>query len=189
MIRHLHAHGFTLIELMISLALFGLLLALAVPTYVTFLSNSQVRNAADAMLNGVLLAQNAAIQGNTQVQLIVTPATGWQIQYVNPDTSVGPGPVPPAPYLLTDGAPQTVNGITTTPANATEITFDAFGRIVPNPDTSQTITCIKVTNAANANTRPLNVIVSNANQKTGTKLCDPAVAQTEPQACPVTACA
>jgi type IV fimbrial biogenesis protein FimT len=182
--------GFTLIELMISLALFALLLALAIPTYVNFLANSQVRNAAESMLNGVLLAQTAAVNGNTQVQLVVTPGTGagtgWQIAYVNPDTSVGPGPQPPAPYALVDGSPQAA--IATTPANATEITFDAFGRIIPNPDTSQTISCINVTNAQLAASRALRVVVSNANQTTGTKLCDPAVAVTEPQACPVTAC-
>ena len=187
MARDTHADGFTLIELMVALALFALLLALAAPMYVTFLASSQVRNAADAMLSGVVQAQNAAIKGNTQVQLIVAPATGWQIAYVNPDTSVGPGPQPPAPYLLSDGAPQAL--VTPTPPGATEITFDAFGRVAPNPEASQSITCLKVTNNANANARALTVIVSNANQKSGTMLCDPAVAQTEPQACPVTACA
>src|SRR5271169_4275418 len=125
MARDTHASGFTLIELMVALALFALLLALAAPMYVTFLASSQVRNAAEAMLNGVALAQNAAIGGNQQVQLVVTPAVGWQIAFVNPDTSVGPGPTVPAPYLLTSGAPQAF--VATTPAGATEITFDAFG--------------------------------------------------------------
>ena len=189
----LRRRGFTLIELLVALSLFALLLALAVPMYVTFLSNSQVRNGAEAMLNGVLLAQGAAIKDNTQVQLIVTPGagvtagTGWTIQVVNPDTSAGPGPQVPAPYLLSDGALQTA--VATTPVGATEITFDAFGHIVPNPDASQTISCIQVTNNANANARPLTVVVSNVNLKTGTMLCDPAAAVTEPQACPVAACA
>ena len=187
MARDTPANGFTLIELMVALALFALLLVLAVPMYVTFLASSQVRTAAEAMLNGVLLAQNAAINNNNQVQLIVTPGTGWQIAFVNPDTSAGPGPQPPAPYLLTDGAPQAA--ITTTPPGATEVTFDAFGRIAPNPDASQSLTCIKVTNNTNANARALTVIVSNANQQAGTKLCDPLAAATEPQACPATACA
>jgi type IV fimbrial biogenesis protein FimT len=179
-------HGFTLIELMVAVTLFGLLLALAVPMYVSFLANAQVRNAAEAMLNGVVAAQTAAVNNNGQVQLIVSPATGWVIQFVNPDTSAGPGPVVPAPFVLTAGAPQA--NIVTTPVGATEITFDAFGRIVPNPDTSQTISCINVTNNANASARALRVVVSNSNQATGTKLCDPAVAQTEPQACPLVAC-
>ncbi len=94
--------------------------------------------------------------------------------------------MPPAPFVLTAGAPQAA--IVTTPPGATEITFDAFGRIVPNPDTSQTISCINVTNNANASARALTVVVSNSTQATGTKLCDPAVAPTEPQACPAVRC-
>lgn len=186
MVRDPPARGFTLIELMVGLVLFALLLAMAVPMYVTFLASSQVRTAAEATLNGVLLAQNAAINNNNQVQLVVTPGTGWQIAFVNPDTSAGPGPQPPAPYLLADGAPQAQ--LTPTPAGATEVTFDAFGRIAPNPDASQSMTCVKVTNNANANARALTVIVSNANQQTATKLCDPLAAATEPQACPANAC-
>jgi type IV fimbrial biogenesis protein FimT len=185
MARDRHAGGFTLIELMIALALFALLLILAIPTYTTFLSNAQVRNAAEAMLNGVQLAQNMAVGGNQQVQLVVTPAIGWQIAYVNPDATAGPLPVP-APFALSEATPQA--HVLPKPVGATEITFDAFGRIVANPDATQTITCIQVTNPSNSNARALNVIVSNSTQATGTKLCDPAAASTEPQACPAVAC-
>jgi type IV fimbrial biogenesis protein FimT len=182
-----HKFGFTLIELLVAVALFALLVTLAVPMYTNFISNSQVRGAAEAMLNGVLAAQTAAVNANTQTQLIVTPATGWQIQFVNPDNSIpAQAPVPPAPYLLSDGAPQAT--VTTTPLGATELTFDAFGRIIANPDASASISCINVANAAYANARALRVIVSNSSQATGTKLCDPAAAPTEPQACPAAAC-
>lgn len=179
--------GFTLIELLVAVSLFGLLIALAVPMYSDFLANSQVRNAAEAMLNGVQLAQGAAINANTQAELVVTPATGWQIQFVNPDTSIpAQTPVPPAPFVLADGAPNAV--VAPTPAGATQITFDAFGRIVANADASATISCINVSNGLSASARVLRVVISNATQGVGTKLCDPAAALTEPQACPATAC-
>ena len=177
--------GFTLIELLIGLALFALLLTLAVSQYTNFIANAQVRNAAEAALNGVLSAQTAAINANTQAQLTVAP-TSWQIQFVNPDTSIpAQTPVPPAPYQTSDGAAQAT--FTPTPNGATEITFDAFGRIIPNADATQTVTCIKV-NGSTASSRPLQVIVSNSGQATGTKLCDPAAAPTEPQACPANPC-
>jgi type IV fimbrial biogenesis protein FimT len=187
--RNTRQRGFTLIELLVAVSLFGFLIALAVPMYADFLSNSQVRNAAEGMLNGVLAAQTTAISANTQVQLVVAPATGWTIAEVSPDLSVRT-PILPAPFQLANGAPNAA--ITTTPAGATEITFDAFGRIVANPDASATITCINVSNSQSASARALRVIVSNSNatQATGTKLCDPdpTLAQTEPQACPVAAC-
>ncbi len=176
--------GFTLIELLVAVSLFGLLIALAVPMYSDFLSNSQVRNAAEAMLNGVLAAQTTAINANTQVQLVVTPATGWQIVEVSPDPSTTP--VLPAPFQLGNGAPNA--HVVPTPPGATEITFDPFGHIIPNPDATATISCIEVTNSQVATARALTVVVSNTNQATGTKLCDPLAAPTEPQACPTAAC-
>jgi type IV fimbrial biogenesis protein FimT len=177
--------GFTLIELLVAVSLFAFLIALAVPMYTDFLGNSQVRNAAEAMLNGVLWTQSAAINANTQVQLVVTPATGWTIAEVNPDLSVRT-PILPAPFQLSDGAPNA--HVVPTPPGATEITFDAFGRIVANPDASPTISCIDVTNSQNANARALRVVITNATPATATKLCDPLAAATEPQACPAALC-
>lgn len=178
--------GFTLIELMIGVSIFVLLIMLAGPMYGQLMANSQIRNAGEAMLNGVRLAQATAISANTQTQLVVTPATGWQIQYVNPDTSVA-APVPPAPYSLKEGAANTT--LQLTPAGATQITFDGFGRIVAAP---ATISCINVTNSNVTGTRNLRVVVSNTGIGIGTKLCDPAAPVTvppDPAACPATPCA
>jgi type IV fimbrial biogenesis protein FimT len=179
------SHGFTLIELLIAVSLFVILLLLAGPSYVDFINNSRIRNASEAMLSGVQLAQTAAVGTNTRTQLIVNPASGWTIQYVNPDTSFTT-PVPPAPYTLQDGGTGTT--VTPWPIGASQITFDGFGRIIANPDLSQTITCIAVTTSNIASPRKLNVVISNNGLQMGTKLCDPAVAATEPQACPVNAC-
>jgi hypothetical protein len=73
--------------------------------------------------------------------------------------------------------------VTPVPGDARQITFDGFGRIVPNADASATLTCLKVTDGS-ANPRKLNVAISSLGLNVGTKLCDPNVAATEPQACP-----
>lgn len=179
--------GFTLIELMVAAALFALLIALAVPMYGNFLGNAQTRNAAEAVLNGVQEAQALAVKENLQTQLVVNPATGWQISFLNADTSIpAQTPIPPAPFLLQDGAPYAV--LTATPGGATEISFDGFGRIIPNPDATATISCINVTNSKLGSARTMRVVVSNTTQGVATKLCDPQAAATEPQACPAIAC-
>jgi type IV fimbrial biogenesis protein FimT len=173
--------GFTLIELLIALAIFGILLLLAGPMYGNFMGNSQIRNAAEAMLNGVQHAQSTAIRGNTRTRLVVNPATGWQIL----ETIEGAEPSPPNPiqvYSLSDGSPNAT--VTTTPPGATQITFDGFGRIIDNVDLSARISCINVTNSNVTGPRNLRVMVSNTGTGIGTKLCDPAAAATEPQACP-----
>ncbi len=179
--------GFTLIELLIALAIFAFLIMLAGPMYAKFMGNSQIRNAGEAMLNGVRLAQTTAISANSQTQLVVTAATGWQIQYVDPGTCV-PAPAQPAPYSLKEGAANTT--LQLTPAGATQITFDGFGRIIiPNCDGTPTISCVNVTNSNITGPRDLRVVISNTGIGIGTKLCDPAAVSTEPQACPATPCA
>jgi len=178
--------GFTLIELLIAVAIFVFLIMLAGPMYAQFMANSQIRNAGEAMLNGVRQAQATAISGNTLARLVVNTATGWRIL----ETIEGAEPSPPNPiqvYSLADGAPNATVAIT--PAGATQITFDGFGRIVGNTDATSTISCINVTNSNVSGTRNLRVVVSNTGIGIGTKLCDPAAPGTEPQACPATPCA
>jgi type IV fimbrial biogenesis protein FimT len=179
-------HGFTLIELLIGLAIFGFLIMLAGPMYAQFMANSQIRNAGEAMLNGVRQAQSTAISGNTWTRLVVNTATGWQIL----QTIEGTEPSPPNPiqvYSIRDGSPNAT--VTTTPAGATQITFDGFGRIIANADASATISCVNVTNSNVSGPRNLRVVISNTGVGIGTKLCDPAAPSTEPQACPANPCA
>jgi type IV fimbrial biogenesis protein FimT len=180
------ASGFTLIELMVALAIFGLLLVLAGPQLALLLGNSQIRNATDALLNGVQQAQATAIRGNTLARLVVDPTTqtgGWRILM----TVDGAEPTPPNPiqvYVLADGAPKA--SITPAPGDARQITFDGFGRVVPNVDGTSTLTCLKVDNPGFSvgTTRRLNVAITDQGLNVGTKICDPNVAATEPQACP-----
>ncbi|HEV8553037.1 MAG TPA: GspH/FimT family pseudopilin [Casimicrobiaceae bacterium] len=186
---NMRLRGFTLIELLIALAIFGFLIMLAGPMYAQFMANSQIRNAGDGMLNGVLWAQTTAIRGNTPARLVVDPAAGtggWRVL----QTIEGAEPSPPNPiqvYSLTDGSPNA--SVTTTPAGATQITFDGFGRIIANADASATISCIDIDHTSMTGLRNLRVVISNTGIGIGTKLCDPAAASTEPQACPATPCA
>jgi hypothetical protein len=88
-------------------------------------------------------------------------------------------------FSLQDGAPKV--SVTTVPANARQITFDGFGRIIPNVDASATLTCMKIDNpdfSSYGSRRKLNVAITSLGLNVGTKLCDPGVATTEPQGCP-----
>src|ERR1700694_3443741 len=99
--------GFTLIELLIALAIFSFLLMLAGPMYARFMGNSQIRNAGDGMLNGVLWAQTTAIRGNTPARLVVDPTTGtggWRVlEPIAGGEQRHPNPL--QEYSLRDGSP------------------------------------------------------------------------------------
>ena len=66
--------GMTLIELMIGIVLLAILLALGAPTFFRWTQNSQIRNAAEAVQNGLTLARAEAVRRNTTVrfQLVTT---------------------------------------------------------------------------------------------------------------------
>ena len=60
--------GFTIIEVLITLAVLGVLLALGVPGFIEWLQNQQIRAAAEATLNGLQVARGEAVRRNTPVR-------------------------------------------------------------------------------------------------------------------------
>lgn len=181
----LRRRGFSLIELMITLAIFVLLITLAFPMYGVFMGNAQIRNASEAMLDGVRQAQAQALRSNLPTVFTLKPASGWQITTDNPDPP--PATLFTRDYFLAEGATRVV--IAPTPADTTEVTFDGMGRIIANTDASNPIRTIDITHVSLSGTRPLRVIVSNSTSGVGTMLCDPDAqlklqVPTPPQACP-----
>lgn len=59
--------GMTLVELMIGLAVFGILVMMALPDYTAWIQNTKIRNAAESVQNGLQLARAEAIRRNTDV--------------------------------------------------------------------------------------------------------------------------
>ena len=53
--------------------------------YTEFIGNSYIRNAGEAVLNGVRLAQTQAVKVNTSAAFVLDPATGWTVHAPDPD--------------------------------------------------------------------------------------------------------
>lgn len=66
------ARGMTLVELMIGLAILGLLIGIGLPAFGTFLGNSKVRNAAETLSAGLSLARSEAMRRNRNVEFVLT---------------------------------------------------------------------------------------------------------------------
>ncbi len=76
-----HRAGFSLIELMVTLAIVAILVVLGAPSYGQWISNTRIRTAAEALQNGLRLARNEASQRGTNVRFELTSAgtSDWSI--------------------------------------------------------------------------------------------------------------
>ncbi len=141
--------GFTMIEMMVTILIFSILITLGVPTMRSWVSNVKVRSVADALQNGVRLAQTESLRRSRQVVFSLTTTLPTANGAFAPVTAALNGSfwsVNVIPAMTSDAATDTsaefVQGgalgaatgsvVVTGPA---EICFNSAGRLVANPAT------------------------------------------------------
>lgn len=155
--------GVTLIEIAIALAILGLLITMAVPGYVNWIQNTQIRTAAEAILNGMKSARAEAIRRNMTVQLVLAANSDWEVRIVGTGEFV-------QSRSGADGSPNVA--LTLNPADATTITFNGLGRVVANNDATPSITQVDIdsTTLAAEDSRELRITVGTGGD---VRMCDP----------------
>jgi type IV fimbrial biogenesis protein FimT len=138
MLMHRPVRGFTLIEMLIGITVLGILLTLAAPSFMVWMQNTQIRTAADAVLNGLQLARTEAIRRNKTVRFTLGNQTEWTVSVVNPLQQLQYRP-------MGEGSANAV--VQTTPGGSTMVTFDALGGRTSNNDASNAIDTIDITSA------------------------------------------
>lgn len=164
--------GFTLVELLIGIVIISILLAKGVPSFRDWIQNSQVRTAAEAILNGLQLAKAEAVRLNAPVQFVLGGAdSSWTVGCVTG------GATCPASIQIRTGAEGSSNAVVA--ATQSTIVFDGLGRVTPVPVSDLTFavtnpaggTCVAVAGTM----RCLNVVVGLGGQ---IRMCDPAFSRT-----------
>lgn len=186
----LKQRGVSLIELLIGLAVMGVLLAIAIPNLSAWLQNAQVRTAAESILNGVQIARGEAIRTNSQAKFSLTSTGGmadWSVLADDPTTAGISLTVPVQSWKGAQAKNARVGASTASTQDYTQplqagtglpasVTFDSFGHMVGTG-----ITRIDVTNAAASGARRLVIIISSFGLA---RLCDPALSlASNPQGC------
>jgi type IV fimbrial biogenesis protein FimT len=190
--------GFSLIELIVGMVIVGILTMLGVPAFSAWIQNTQIRTAAESVLNGMQIARSEAVSRNAYVRFSLTNASGsvaWNVGCVNVtadcpnviqsrsaseaggaarvgiSTAALPFPIPSSQFSVSLAAG------TGLPAG---ITFDGLGRAYA-ANIGTDITWVDLTNANNANARRMVVMVNTGGQP---RMCDPALSlAANPQGC------
>ena len=184
--------GFTLVELMIGLAIAALLLVLAMPSYQVWIADAQIRNAAESIASGLRYAQGQAVTRNATLEFTLDPTTGtggWTVQQIDRVTCAAVGP-PAQVATFQEGA--NLAAFVVLQAGATTVQFTSLGGYVAPCDGSPILQEVRISSATGvAGARNLRVLigggasgVAGQQSRTGIKICDPNWPATDPKGCP-----
>lgn len=192
--------GFTLIEVLIAMAVMALLLFAATPSYREWMLNSQVKNAAESLQNGLNLAKMEAIRRNRNVTFWLVQlndpntmdnscapdsnGTSWVVSEENPEGKCGTAPSDNvAPRIIQKHAAGDGNRnveVTGTPADAFRVTFNGFGQVVYDDDDPPLEQMEIAPKPSDEKSRRLRIFVSNTKSEDipgggHVQVCDPLV--------------
>ena len=128
--------GFTLVELLIGIAVLAILITVAMPNFRSWTLNSQIRNAAESFRNGLQRARGEAVSRNTNVELAILggdTSTAWEVRL--------PGSAVIDSRASSEGSRLVKR--TVTPAGATTVTFSNLGRLTANSGAAAAFTLVE----------------------------------------------
>lgn len=190
--------GISMIEILIGLAIVGIGMAWALPSYTNWMQNTQIRNMAESIIQGMQQARSEAIKRNAYVEFVLTDqnptvanedtvglgnvgGSNWVVRAIVDNT------IDPTNYAFVTGSPSAAGSRNATVeardpprvTNLTTVTFNGLGRVAGAPPTSNTnddgtafINKICVRSAVATGARMLEIDISAAGQ---VRMCDPTV--------------
>ncbi|MBU1426065.1 MAG: GspH/FimT family pseudopilin [Gammaproteobacteria bacterium] len=202
--RKIRQSGFSLIEMMVAIVILAILVGLAVPSFQVMLQNTQIRNAAESVLDGIQKARAEAVKQNRSIEfvllgddatcfnaatLISDTCSSWKVQWVGGGGGTDPLLAAdhidnPITSILSNEGSQNVKRLVF-PAGSNTITFDNSGRrLIFNdaaalggvaPITSITFTST-VLQPADSHNMSITIAPGGA-----ARMCDPSIPLTNPR--------
>ena len=193
--------GLSLIEVMIGLAIMGILMAIGLPNMAIWLNNSQIRTAGETVLAGLTLARVEAVRRNQIVRfqlvsdlgsgcVISQSGTSWVVSQDDPTGLCDQAPSDAAaPRIIqtrsgSEGTPRAVVAA----ATSATVYFNGLGRIT-SPGGALNMTQLSISNPSGGtcehvdggDMRCLRINISIGGEA---RMCDPAVTDvTDPRKC------
>ena len=185
--------GFSLVELMLGIAIFSILAALAAPSFATWILNAKIRTTAESIQTGLQVARAEAVRRNTGVHFqlmsttddscnLSTSGPHWVVSVDNAESKCGTqasDTATPRIIQVRNGA-EGSDSRTAVLAGQSSLVFNGMGR--PTPAAA----AIKISNSTaglclpEGKVRCLRIVVTGAGQ---IRMCDPALPATDTQGC------
>lgn len=204
---HSFQRGVTMAEVLVSVAVIAIAMAIGIPSLANWIQNVQVRSTAESVLTGMQLARAEAVRQNTLAQFMLTGSAdgtaSWSI--ITASSSV------PGSFTVANGATQIQTagasasgqnarlGVSTATVASSSccttaiaagtgmgtnpkpgIVFNAFGKVVTDSSVTK-ITRVDVTNASYAAARRMVILITDSGMA---KLCDSTLSLPNTSACP-----
>lgn len=191
--RHSRARGFTIIELLVTVTVLGIVLMLGLPNISAWLQNTQIRNSAEAMVSGLQLARTEALRRNRQVRFnivdtldascnLIASGGSWVVSMADPTGKCNTDPSDTVdPFILQKRSSQEGAQNVAIGASASSVFFNGLGSASGSLQ-------VAVTNptggACQAAAGPMRCLQLNVSSSGSVRMCDPAVSDaTDPRKC------
>ena len=169
-----YKRGFTLIELMIAVAILAILLTAVLPSFKAWIQNAKIRTATESLKNGLQLARVEAIRQNQGVffRLDGTDST-WTVATV--ETAAAS-----SVQIQRRSSAEGSSNVTLDPTGGTTATFNGLGRAV---GLTRIIVEVPVSILPTNEQRKLRILVTSGGQ---IRSCDPRFTDlADPRVCPL----
>lgn len=182
------SRGFTLVELIVAIAIIGIMSSMALPAFQGMVAGIRVRSTAESFNSGLQLARSEAIKQNSRTSFDFSTTgetTGeWT---VCSSTAIYPCPTASIVQIKRSAEASQNVVITATPAGSTMTTFTGLGRqytdpitlALNNPNGTAEVTTVDFSAAGTS--KRYRVVISSAGSA---KLCDPSLPASNVKACP-----
>ena len=170
------SRGFSLIELMVVVAIVAILAIIGLPSYAIWVQNTAIRNATESVLNGLQLARSEAVARNTNIDFVVNANSGWTFGCATVQEPACPAVI--QAKTATEGSAGTVVTINNA-AIADTVRFGNFGALADNGGAAISIDIDSTTLSA-ADSRQLRVDISTGGS---VRMCDPSLGGQDPRRC------
>ncbi len=184
--------GFTLIEVIIAVVIAAFLVAAALPSAATWIRNTRIRTAAEAISNGLQQARNEAVRRNQPVGFYMvsdsdaismsdacalsSSSSGWVVALASPEGKCATDRSTFIALRAAGNTGVTVAAVDGTSTASSSIAFNGYGQV----SGAASISCVRI-GSGDASARALNVAVGAGGP---IRMCDPAVTDAnDPRVC------